>query len=243
MYCKNCGQVLGEGEEVCRNCGTPVSRLTRAKKPGDASPVSPGSSGDSIAGRVPSTPPPYITPMRQKSRLPWILGGLGLLALIAVILVLVLVVFKGAESPEDVVQKLYTAMEKRSTDMFLKVLEPRVAEELVSSLGGELETVLDEELWSYLPRALTFSDLQFATEISGHIARVTQTGGVFSFIDEYGERESMEWDESDEGYFELVKINGEWYITTESIYENIGIDLEYMIEYSDDYDYDYDYYY
>jgi hypothetical protein len=156
-------------------------------------------------------------PSQRRSSLKWLWISLGAVVVVAAIaLVLVFVVFKGGESagatPEQTVERLFTAMENKDLDTFLDLMDPSMKESLPS--GDLLEAAKDEirdEMFDF--DSVKFSNIEMSTEkTSDTTATVTITEGTVEMTVD-GEAEANDVNEADEPVtFELTKIDGKWYL-------------------------------
>jgi hypothetical protein len=179
---------------------------------------------------------PYAPPPK-KSPLPWILGGIGLLAVIAIVLVLVFVVFGSDDAtttsgdngdvsgPEEVVKKFFKGMEKQDADMLLSTFEPSFRKELKKALGDNYETFFEDYFFAAYPDSLKVEIRKMETEIDGDTAVVTVVDGTMSYTDEYGDKVTEEASEGEVDPTTLVRVDGKWYLSGEAAKE-AGFDPE-----------------
>ncbi|MDI6832108.1 MAG: hypothetical protein QME88_12360 [Actinomycetota bacterium] len=165
----------------------------------------------------------------------------------AVVLVLVFVVFKGDGGKTDTsaierpVADFYKALEKRDAKMLVSTMEPDFAKQLKEVLGKDYIAILEEYFFASFPDDLKITIREMKTEMDGDDrAQVTVVDGTLSYTDEYGEKVSEEAAESELYAFEVVRVDGTWYISEETLID-IGFDpgdLEYLGEYELDLDSD-----
>jgi len=242
MYCNECGKEIADNSEFCGHCGAALgAAAAQAGQP----PAPPGPQAyvppSPPAGAVPPAPPgppvqagPYA-PSPRKSPLPWILGGIGVLAVIAIVLVLVFVVFGGddktttsgdnggASNPEQVVETFYRAMEKQDVDMLLGTIEPSFRAELEEALGDDLERFFEDYFFMAFPEDLKVDIEKMETEIDGDTAVVTVVEGTMTYTDEYGDKVTDEASEDEVEPTQLVKVDGKWYLSGEYLRDS-GVD-------------------
>ncbi len=179
---------------------------------------------------------PYQQP-RNKSALPWILGGVGALAVIALALVLAFVVFKGggkgdASGPEQVVRDFYAALEKGDADMLVAAMEPSFREELEAAFGKKYKQDLQKVLSAFFPQDMKVEIRKMETKIDGDTAVVRVTDGTVTYTDESGEKVSEEASEGEQEPLRLVRVEGKWYLAGDYLRDS-GFDpeeLAFMIE-------------
>jgi hypothetical protein len=173
-----------------------------------------------------AAPPAPYGPVKKKSVLPWVLGGIGILAVIAVVLVLVLVVFRGGSDtsgPEKVVDTFFQSLEKQDVDMMLGTWEPDYIGEIKDALGKDYRDLLDEYFFMAFPEDLEFNVTKYETEVKGDQARVKLVEGTVTYTDEYGDKITNKASESDMKVLKLVKKDGKWYISSATLKE-MGLD-------------------
>jgi|GEM_PF-1592436 len=238
MYCSECGKEIADNSEFCGHCGAALG--TAAAQAGQP-PAPPGPQAyvppPPPAGAVPPAPPgppvqagPYAPPPK-KSPLPWVLGGIGVLAVIAIVLVLVFVVFggddktttSGASSPEQVVEDFYKALEKQDAEMLIGTIEPSFRAELEDALGDDLERFFEEYFFAAFPEDLKVEIRKMDTEINGDEAVVTVVDGTVTYTDEYGDKVAEEATEGEVEPTQLVKVDGKWYLSGEYLRDS-GVD-------------------
>jgi limonene-1,2-epoxide hydrolase len=168
----------------------------------------------------------------KKSPLPWIIGILGVLVVAAVVLVLVFVVFKGddnggavdASGPEKVVETFFKALERQDAKMLVSTMEPAFVDELKSILGSDYIQLLDEYFFEYFPEDLKITIRKMESDIKGDKAEVTVIDGTMAWTDEYGDKITEEAADADMDAFELVKVDGKWYLSEDTLID-MGFDL------------------
>ncbi|NPV60480.1 MAG: zinc-ribbon domain-containing protein [Actinobacteria bacterium] len=179
----------------------------------------------------PLTPPANYAQPRQRSALPWVLGILGVAVVAAVVLVLVFVVFKGDGGKTDTaaierpVVDFFESLEDRDVKQMVGAMEPDFVDQLKDILGKDYLDLLEEYFFLEFPDGLEFTIRKLHTEMKGEDkAEVTVVEGTMSYIDEDGEKVSEEASESDMDAFEVVKVDGVWYISEETLVD-MGFDL------------------
>lgn len=272
MECRQCGKEIPEDSDFCVHCGAPVAPATAgggeetppptqpaAPQPPQASAPPPPQGAPPPPGGPPPPPPlqpgPY-QPKPKRSALPWILGGVGLAVIAAVVLILVFVVFKsdnggGASEPERVVDAFFQSIENKDVDLMLSTMEPDFVVALEDYLGADYKELLDTYFMAALPEDISFSGVEYKSEVEGDTATVDVVAGTVSYTDEYGDKVSEEAEAGDMGLLELVRIDGKWYLSTRTLEETLNFDLsgaqefeedldlgEDDLDYGEDYDYD-----
>lgn len=234
MFCRQCGKEIPPDSDFCGYCGAATGTAASAGTP-PPPPPPPPTPGYQQAPPPPSTyqqATPYAPPPK-KSALPWILGALGVAVVVAVALVLIFVVFKGgsdAAGPEKVVENFFKALEKKNVSMLLDVMEPDFVDELKEAFGRDYKDILEEYVFTFVPDDLKVDIRKMDTKIKGNRAEVTVLEGTMTYTDESGDRVREEASESDMDYLELVKIEGRWYLTSESL-ADMGVDIEVIEDY------------
>ncbi len=244
MNCSQCGKEIPADSEFCGYCGaTAVPAATVAASPPPPPPTPPGGPPPPAQpGSTPTTgsgfPPGQYGPPAKKSPLPWILGILGLLIIAAVVLVLVFVVFKGDDSggvdegPANTVEAFFASLEKQDARMLIGTMEPAFVEEIEDVLGEDYIDLLDEYFFTEFPEDLEVTIRDTETTIDGDTAEVLITEGTLSYTED-GERITEEAANADLDEFELVRVDGEWYLE-EDFLIGMGFDFSGL----EDYDYD-----
>ena len=245
MYCSECGKGIADNSQFCGYCG--ATQRTDAVQAGPVGqPVAPPgpqayAPPPPPTGAVPPAPPgppmqagPYAPPPK-KSPLPWVLGGIGVLAVVAIVLVLVFVVFGGddktttsgdnggASNPEQVVEDFYKALEKQDAEMLIGTIEPSFRAELEDALGDDLERFFEEYFFAAFPEDLKVEIRKMDTEIDGSEAVVTVVDGTVTYTDEYGDEVSEEASDGEVDPTQLVKVDGKWYLSGEYLRDS-GVD-------------------
>jgi hypothetical protein len=251
MFCQNCGKEIGGDSEFCPFCGTATGVAAGGAETPEATPMTPqappppppvgtqpmppGGAPPPMGGGIPPTP---YAPQPKKSPLPWILAGVGVLAVIAVVLVLVFVVFKGdggdkdTAGPENVVETFFESMEKHDAKLLTSTMEPDYAKQLEDILGADYVDLLDEYFFMYFPEGLDIKIDKMDTQIDGDKAQVKIVSGTVSYIDESGEKVTEEADVMDMDSFDLVKVNGKWYISEDTLVA-MGFDFSGLMDLED----------
>ena len=236
MYCDKCGKEIAEGGGFCAGCGAPV---------GAGAATAPPPAGPAMSPPVgpPAQPLPYApAPPPKKPVLPWVLGILGVAAIVALVLVLVLVVFKGDDNkvdtsgPEQVVLDFFEALEKQDVELLLSTIDPEMVDMLEEALGEDYVDLVEEYFFMAFPDDLEVDIDEMETEIDGDEATVVITEGTMSYTDEYGDEVTEEAADNDMEAFELIELDGEWYLSA-GFLEEMGFDPE-EFEGLDDYDFD-----
>jgi hypothetical protein len=237
MYCRECGKEIADGSDFCGLCG---ADLRGAAQAAGQAPAPPGPQAYTPppppAGAPPGEPGGYAQPPK-KSPLPWILGGIGVLAVIAIVLVLVFVVFGGGgtsdtSGPEQVVNDFYTALEKGDVDMLIATMEPSFRSELEDALGKKYDQYLEDYFFAYFPEDMEVDIRKMETKIDGDTATVTVMDGTVTYTDESGKEVSEEASEGDSEPLQLVRVDGKWYLAGDYLKES-GFDPEELAALSD----------
>ena len=119
----------------------------------------------------------------------------------------------------------FKALEKQDAKMLVGTMEPDFVDQLKDVLGKDYIDLLEEYFFLEFPDDLKFTIRELRTEIEGERrAKVTVVEGTMSYTDEDGEKVSEEADEADMEPFEVVKVDGDWYISEETLVE-WGFDL------------------
>ncbi len=258
MFCDNCGKEIGDQSAFCGFCGATIGQAapggepaapTAASVPPQAPPQPQAPTAPQAPPAVPPPSPPGMVaappmgtaappaaygPTKKRSPLPWILGGVGILAVIALVLVLVLVVFKGGDSasgPETVVGNFYKSLEKQDVDMLLGTMEPEFVQEIKNILGKSYREDFSDFFFLGIPEDLKVTINKYNTKVNGNQATVKVVDGTVSYIDEYGDKVSEQASDSDVDALELVKIDGQWYISRGTLEDTFGFDLSELEDY------------
>lgn len=254
MNCAECGKEIPADSEFCGYCGAAaapaaaagaeqaaeVTAAAQPPPPPPSPPPAPPAGGPppppAQAGAAPpagaGVPPGQYGPPAKKSPLPWILGILAVAAIVAIVLILVFVVFKGddnggggeaGENPEQTVEAFFEAMERQDAKMLFGTMEPDFAAEIRDILGDEYLSLLDEYFFIWLPEGLEVTITEMETTIDGDMAEVTIEEGTMSYIED-GQRVTEEAADADLDAFELVKVDGKWYLSEDFLIE-MGFDF------------------
>ena len=162
-------------------------------------------------------------PEKKKSALPWFLGALGILAIVAIVLVLIFVVFKGdngngGSAPEDTVNTFFEALEKKDVDLLLSTIDPDAFKDVEDALGMGVKEFFEDFFFAFIPDDFKVEGAKYDTKIDGDKATVTAVAGTISYTDvETGEKVVEEAEGADTEPFELVKIDGKWYLTGDTL--------------------------
>lgn len=260
MYCKQCGKEIPPNSEFCGYCGAAVGAKTPAETPPQApttptsQPPPPPPAPDTIppAPGVAPPGPPYQAypqaapggPAPKMSALPWILGITGIMVVTAVVLVLVFVVFKGGADtggPDEVVKTFFKSMERRDVDMLLDIVEPDFVSQLKEAFGNDYRDTLEDFLLNYyIPEDLNVDIRKVDTKLKGDKAEVVILEGTMTYIDESGDKVSLEASKSDMDVIKLVKERGKWFLSAETL-EDMDLGIEDVEDYLSGYDLEDDY--
>ncbi len=246
MNCQNCGKEIAADSEFCPYCGTAAGAAaagTAAGATASSTPQAPPPPPPPAAGPPPPPPPggatppmgtgvppaPYGPPPKKKSPLPWILGIVGVVVVVAVVLILVFVVFKGdggtdASGPEGVVETFFSALEKNDATLLVSTMNPDYVDELKSILGSDYIDLMDEYFFLYFPEDLKITIDEMETEIDGDTADVKIVKGTVTYTDYDGETVTADATDMDMDSFTLVRVDGKWYLSEETLIE-MGFDF------------------
>ena len=109
--------------------------------------------------------------------------------------------------------------------MLVNTMEPDFVKQLKDILGRDFLQLLDEYFFVEFPDDLEITIRKFHTEMKGDdSALVTVVDGTMSYTDEYGEKVTEEAADADMEAFEVVKVDGTWYISEDTLIE-MGFDL------------------
>jgi hypothetical protein len=254
MFCENCGKEIGDQSAFCGFCGATVGEAaseaasvppqappqpqapTAPQTPPAAPPPSPPGMMAAPPMGTPAAPAPY-GPVKKRSPLPWILGGVGILAIIALVLVLVLVVFKGgddASGPQTVVGNFYKSLEKQDVDMLLGTMEPEYVQDIKDILGTSYRQDFSDFFFVGIPEDLKVTINKYDTKVNGDQATVKVVDGTLTYTDENGEKVTEQASASEVDSLGLVKINGQWYISRATLEDTFGFDLNDLKDYYQD---------
>ena len=239
MYCGECGKEIADDSEFCAfrgaATGAGAAGVGQAARPPAAPGPPPPAPPPPPPAEMPPAPPAaapmqpmHYAPQAKRSALPWVLGGVGLVVVAAVVLVLVLVVFKGGgadtSGAEEVVRNFFRALEKRDADLLLETMEPGFVDQLEEILGKDYRDFVEEYFFMLFPEDLEFTIEKMQTEIKGDKAEVTIVEGSVTYMDENGKKVTETASKSDMEALELVKVDGKWYLSAETL-EEMGFDL------------------
>ncbi|MBN2026898.1 MAG: zinc ribbon domain-containing protein [Actinobacteria bacterium] len=183
-------------------------------------------------------PPGQYGPPAKKSPLPWILGILGVVVVVGVVVVLLLGFAVGPKwfagddngggggasaNPEQTVEAFFEALERRDAEMLIGTMEPSFAAEIKDILGDEYLALLDDYFFTWFPEDLEITITKMETNTDGDTAEVTIKEGTMSYTED-GERVTEEAAEADMDAFELVKVDGKWYLSEDFLIE-MGFDF------------------
>lgn len=261
MYCAECGKEIPEESEFCGYCGAvaapaggqaaaAASAATQGPPPGPPAPPPPdgpppgGGAAPPMGTGVP--PAQYGPASPRKSHLPWILGILGVLLVGGIVVVLLLGFAvgpkwfvgddKASENPEETVEAFFKSWEKRDAEMLLGTMEPDFVKEIKAALGDDYIDLMNEYFFENFPEDLKIDIEKMEKEITGDKAKVTIIEGTMTYTDENGDKVTDEASEADLGVFELVKVDGEWYLSEDTLID-MGFDFSDLGD-NDDTDFD-----
>ena len=196
-----------------------------------AAPAAPPPPPPTYAAYPPPGQPPYGAPPGYPAPQPRGRKGLWIslaacVLVVAVACVLVFVVFWGditggggaASAPEKTVSKLLKAMESKDVDAMFSLMEEKA---LTDALGGitvdAAKAMLKSVMFDY--QSVKFSGIKLETEnTSATTATVTITEGTVTIKDNDGTESSEDVTEATEPVnFDLMKINGKWYLDPNSL--------------------------
>jgi hypothetical protein len=184
-------------------------------------------------------PPPPPPGARRSLKWVWIGGGAAAAIIIAVVLVLVLVVFNGghdgdtagssggsattqpgakgdAKAVEQVVRKLFKAMEDRDADLLLELMDPSIIKALPEGDARDTYRMAMKSGLEALGK-MKFSGIEMKVEITGPTtAKVTLTAGKATITDASGNTTTEEITDTSDTSMEFMKIDGKWYMATGS---------------------------
>jgi hypothetical protein len=254
MNCTSCGKEIPDDSEFCGFCGAAAAAPAAAaasvpqgppppppappssEPPPPPPPPPPGGAMPPMGTGVP--PAPYGPPPPKKSPLPWILGILGILVVGGIVIVLLLGFAVGpkwfvsddnggstaAENPEQTVEAFFKSLEKQDAKMLVGTMEPDFVDGLKDALGDDYINLLDEYFFTYFPEDLEVNIEKMDSEIMGDKAEVTIVEGTMSYTDEYGDKVTMDAADANMDAFELVKVDGKWYLSEDTLI-NMGFDF------------------
>jgi hypothetical protein len=178
----------------------------------------------------------------KKSAMPWVLGVLGALVVGGIIVVLLLGFAVGpkwflsdedggnggggqaAGSPEQTVEDFFESLEKQDAKMLLGTMPPEFVDGIREALGDDYLELMEEYFFAYFPEDLEIDIEKMESEIDGDTAEVTIVEGTMTYTDEYGDKVSQDAADADMEAFELVKIDGKWYLSEDTLVE-MGFDF------------------
>lgn len=251
MYCAECGKEIPEDSEFCGYCGAAAAAAPEQAAAAAAVPQGPPPAPPTPPTYEPPPPPPPggatppmgtgVPPVQygptppKKSPLPWIIGILAVLAVAVIVLVLVFVVFKGddngggkvTENPEETVVAFFKSWEEKDAKMLLGTMEPDFVDGIRDALGDDYVDLIDEYFFSYFPDDLKIEIEEMESDIIGDRAEVTIIEGTMTYTDEYGDKVSEKASEANLDSFELVKVEGKWYLSEDTLID-IGFDFSDM---------------
>lgn len=253
MYCSECGKEIPGDSEFCAYCGAAAQAgaavaAAQSPTPPAYTPPPPPAGGMAPPTGAGAAPAQFGPTPPRKSPLPWILGILGVLVVGAVVVILLLGFAVGpkwfagddkengngaaAESPEKVVETFFRSFEKQDAKMMLSTMEPDFVDELEDTLGEDYVDLLEEYFFSYFPEDLKINIKKMDKTIDGNRATVNILEGTMTYVDEYGDKVTEEASEADMDAFELVKVDGKWYLSEETLI-GMGFDFSGLDDDSD----------
>ncbi len=254
MNCASCGKEIPDDSEFCAFCGASTGAAAAAPQgPPQAPPAPPAYAPPPPPPPGAAAPPtgaistvPYGPPAAKKSALPWILAVLGVLAGGAIVVVLLLGFAVGpkwfagddggnglvGENPEATVEAFFESLEKQDARMLLGTMEPDFVEEIEDALGSDYLALMEEYFFTAFPEDLEFDIEKMESEIDGDGAEVTIKKGTMSYTDKYGDEVTGDASELDMDAFELVKVDGKWYLAEDTLID-MGFDFSDIGGYDD----------
>ncbi|OFW58185.1 MAG: hypothetical protein A2133_00755 [Actinobacteria bacterium RBG_16_64_13] len=116
-----------------------------------------------------------------------------------------------ASSPEEAVEQFLSAMEDQDMVAVLTVMDPLTIEDALGVPLEQAEQLLAGELFNY--DSLEFSGIKLSSEkTSDTTATVTITAGTVTITDSYGTTTEDVRDADEPVYFDMLEIDGFWYI-------------------------------
>jgi len=245
-FCGYCGAAAAPAAAAGAEQAAVAAAAAQPPPPPPPPPPAPPAGGPppppAQAGAAPpagaGVPPGQYGPPAKKSPLPWILGILGVVVIVGIVVVLLLGFAVGpkwfasddnggggeaSENPEQTVVAFFESLEKQDAQMLVGTMEPDFAEEIRDILGDDYLALLDEYFFTYFPEDLEITITEMDTIIDGDTAEVTIEEGTMSYTED-GERVTEEAADADLGAFELVKVDGKWYLSEDFLIE-MGFDF------------------
>ena len=234
MYCKNCGKFMNDDDPFCPNCGAANS----------AQPVQPAngqyaSQPDDLGYDEPAPAPRKKLNLSKKAMI-GIIAGAAAAVVLAIVLILVFSL-GGSNSPEGVIKKYAKAIQTHNISDMMDACVPdevlsyqlkqndmtksaykRALKEAQEELDEEYEDEDDDEMnFTYKiddSETLDKDDLKSLNEwyrsrygtSKKYISEAKELTGRIRFDDD------EDWEDAEEVYITVVKIDGKWYISLKS---------------------------
>jgi len=234
--CQNCGAAVKEGASFCTRCGAavaPAEGAASSPPPRETPPVPPAGAPQPTppgeAEAVPqAAPPPPGVPAAERSRIPLLIGIMGVLLFIAggVLLMLFLTVWSVGGEEEDgqveLARRYMNALQDEDPQAYLGCIDPQYFMDM--GLAGDEAEEMIEGYFKMLK--VRFVDVKLALDESseGRSLVVTTAGTLrIGSLDYSGEIDLAE----EPVYFYMVKKDGRWYLEGDPIDQVMGLDEEY----------------
>ena len=234
MYCKNCGKFMNDDDPFCPNCGTRNGAQSVQPANGQYAPQP-----DDL-GYDESAPAPRKKLNLSKKAMIGIIAGAAAAVVLAIVLILVFSL-GGSNSPEGVVKKFVKAYQNHNLSDMIDACIPdevlsyqlkqndmtkseykRALKEAQEELDEEYEDEDDDEMnFTYKiddSETLDKDDLKSLNDwyrsrygtSKKYISEAKELTGRIRFDDD------EDWEDADEVYLTVVKIDGKWYISLKS---------------------------
>lgn len=243
-FCVYCGAPVTQASPPVPPAQPPSQPPPSAAYQQPAMPPQAGAAPAPPAGGAPHQAQ-QITPQQKRSAVLWLLVIIGVIVVsVLVLIVLFLIAHQGtkkgaaqndttaeetleaeAREAEKVVRAFYDALVKKDVDKLLGLMEPQLVTELRESLGSDFKRKLAEYYFSTVPQGTKVEIREMETEVEGDRATVTITEGTLYYPDAGGGGSSVEASESGLEPLQLVKTEGKWYLTSETL-ADLGISVE-----------------